>query len=147
MILDGPAVAISWVLVLIGLQIYLLLVLPLAENFFFASCFRFFRRTLLVYHFLLRLCFLGCCMFFLFLLTRFDGRLSFRVCAAGLMLLLLSLVIFCFLIFLLTPCFVGFMTGSASLISISFSSFSIFILFVVGVILALFLHCFTHFFL
>ena len=87
-------------------------------------------------------------LYFLFLLTRFGGGLNFRVfCAAGLMLLLLSLVIFCFLIFLLTPCFVGFMTGSASLISISFSSFSIFILFVVGVILALFLHCFTHFFL
>ena len=67
-------------------------------------------------------------LYFLFLLTRFGGGLSFRVfCAAGLMLLLLSLVVFWFCIFLLTPCFVGFMAGSASLISISFSFSSIFL--------------------
>ena len=65
---------------------------------------------------------------FLFLFTRFGGGLSFRVfCAESLMLLLLSLVIFWFDIFLLIPCFVGFMAGSASLISISLSLSSIFL--------------------
>ena len=63
--------------------------------------------------------------------------MSFRVfCAAGLMLL--SLIICCFSIFLLTPFFVGLMAVSAPLVSISFLSSSIFILFVVWVMLSLF---------
>ena len=93
--------------------------------------------------FLLLLNFLVLC-FFLFLLTRFGGGLSFRVfCAAGLMLL--SLIICCFSIFLLTRFFVGLMADSSSLVSISFLSSSIFILFVVWVMLSLFFHCLALF--
>ena len=81
---------------------------------------------------------------FLLLFIRFGGGLSFRVfCAAGLMLL--SLIICCFSIFLLTPFFVGLMADSASLVSISFLSSSIFILFVVWVMLSLFFHCLALF--
>ena len=61
------------------------------------------------------------------------------------MLLLLSLIIFCFSIFLLTPFFIGLMAGSASLVSISFFSPSIFMVFVVGVMLSLFFHCLALF--
>ena len=80
----------------------------------------------------------------MFLHTRFGGGLSFRVfCAAVLMLL--SLVICCFSIFLLIPFFVGLMADSASLVSISFLSFSIFILFVEWLMLSLFFHCLALF--
>ena len=131
---------------LVGLRICFLLRLLLVGGFYFVSWFRFFRSALLESRFFLRLNFL-IWYFFLFLLIRFKGGLSFRVfCAAGLMLLLLSLIIFCFSIFLLTPFFVGLMTGSASLVSISFSSSSIFMLFVVGVMLSLFFHCLALFF-
>ena len=86
----------------------------------------------------------SCLMFFLFLLTRFGGGLSFRVfCTAGLMLL--SLIICCFSIFLLIPFFVGLMADSASLVSISFLSSFIFILFVVWLMLSLFFHCLALF--
>ena len=121
-----------------GFRIYFLMGLPLveAEGFFFVSYFRFFRRDLLVNRFLLLLNFFVLC-FFLFLLTRFGGGLSFRVfCAAGFMLL--SLIICCFSIFLLISFFVGLMADSASLVSISFLSSSIFILFVVWLMLSLF---------
>ena len=86
----------------------------------------------------------SCFEFILFLLTRFGGGLSFRVfCAAG--LVLLSLIICCFSIFLLIPFFVGLMADSASLVSISFLSSSIFILFVVWLMLSLFFHCLALF--
>ena len=86
----------------------------------------------------------SCFEFILFLHTRFGGGLSFRVfCAAVLMLL--SLVICCFSIFLLIPFFVGLMADSASLVSISFLSFSIFILFVEWLMLSLFFHCLALF--
>ena len=54
----------SWVLVLVGLRICFLLELPFAGGFFFSSWFRFFRSTLLVYRFLLRLYYLGCYTFY-----------------------------------------------------------------------------------
>ena len=86
----------------------------------------------------------SCFEFIFFLLTRFGGGLSFRVfCAAVLMLL--SLIICCFSIFLLIPFFVGLMADSASLVSISFLSFSIFILFVEWLMLSLFFHCLALF--
>ena len=46
------------------LQIYFLLVLLLVKSFLFAACFRCFRNALLVYRFLLGLCFLGYYIFF-----------------------------------------------------------------------------------
>ena len=128
-----------------GLRIFFLMGLPLveAEGLFFVSYFRFFRRALLVNRFLLLLNFLVLC-FFLFLLTRFGGGLSFCVfCAAGFMLL--SLIICCFSIFLLIPFFVGLMADSASLVSISFLSSSSFILFVVWLMLSLFFNCLAFF--
>ena len=64
LILGDPAVEKNRILVLARLQIYFLLVLLLAESFLPASCFRFFRSTLLVYRFLLGLCFLDYYMFF-----------------------------------------------------------------------------------
>ena len=80
----------------------------------------------------------------MFLVTRFGGGLSFRVfCAAVLMLL--SLIICCFSIFLLIPFFVELMADSASLVSISFLSSSIFILFVEWLMLSLFFHCLALF--
>ena len=59
--------------------------------------------------------------------------------------MLLSLIICCFSIFLLIPFFVGLMADSASLVSISFLSSSIFILFVVWLMLSLFFHCLALF--
>ena len=126
-----------------GLRICFLMGLVEAGGFFFVSYFRFFRRALLVNRFLLLLNFLVLC-FFLFLLTRFGGGLSFRVfCTAGFMLL--SLIICCFSNFLLIPFFIGLMADSASLVSISFLSSSVFILFVVWLMLSLFFHCLALF--
>ena len=83
-------------------------------------------------------------MFILFLITRFEGGLNFRVfCVAVLMLL--SLIICCFSIFLLIPFFDELMADSASLVSISFLSSSIFILSVVWLMLSLFFHCLALF--
>ena len=83
-------------------------------------------------------------MFILLLITRFGGRLSFRVfCVAVLMLL--SLIICCFSIFLLIPFFDELMADSASLVSISFLSSSIFKLFVERLMLSLFFHCLALF--
>ena len=86
----------------------------------------------------------SCFEFILFLVTRFGGGLSFRVfCVAVLMLL--SLIICCFSIFLLIPFFDELMADSASLVSISFFSSSIFILFVEWLMLSLFFHCLALF--
>ena len=83
-------------------------------------------------------------MFILFLITRFEGGLNFRVfCVAVLMLL--SLIICCFSIFLLIPFFDELMADSASLVSISFLSSSIFKLFVKRLMLSLFFHCLALF--
>ena len=86
----------------------------------------------------------SCFVFILFLVTRFGGGLSFRVfCVAVLMLL--SLIICCLSIFLLIPFFDELMADSASLVSISFLSSSIFILSVVWLMLSLFFHCLALF--
>ena len=83
-------------------------------------------------------------VFILFLITRFEGGLNFRVfCVAVLMLL--SLIICCFSIFLLIPFFDELMADSASLVSISFLSSSIFKLFVERLMLSLFFHCLALF--
>jgi hypothetical protein len=67
----------------------------------------------------------------LVLVTRFVCGLSFRVfCAVSLTLLLISLIVFCVIIFRLMAFFVEFKEGSVFLLSASLSMSPIFFLFI-----------------
>ena len=112
-------------------------------GFFFVSYFRFYRRALLVSRVLLLLNFSVLSLFCSWL-PGLGGGLSFRVFCVS-VLMLLSLIICCFSIFLLIPFFDELMADSASLVSISFFSSSIFILFVEWLMLSLFFHCLALF--
>ena len=109
----------------------------------FCFIFSFFRRALLVNRFLLLLNFLVLCFFFV---TAYKvwRRIEFpRLLCSRFYAAIFNYLLFFYLPF--DPFFVGLMADSASLVSISFLSFSIFILFVEWLMLSLFFHCLALF--
>jgi hypothetical protein len=131
-----PAVVINWFPVVIVLQVCFLLKLLMGESFSFFFIFSFFSTV-------------APCVFSswfsersssvfsrlpaspLVLVTRFVCGLSFRVfCAVSLTLLLISLIVFCVIIFRLMAFFVEFKEGSVFLLSASLSMSPIFFLFI-----------------
>jgi hypothetical protein len=128
-----PAVVINWFPVVIVLQVCFLLKLLMGESFSFFFIFSFFSTV-------------ASCVLFsswfsersssvfsrllaspLVLVTRFVCGLSFRVfCAESFTLLLISLIVFCVIIFRLMAFFVEFKEGSVFLLSASLSMSPIF---------------------